>query len=820
MSEQNNPHLNFMVLPIDGMTCASCSARVKKSLDGIDWVQSVDVNLAAEQAAIGFNGPVADAEKLIATIEDAGYSIRTRTSEIVIPEFNDPTKLISLQVALKEIPGVEESSFNTANETLSLKYIPGIVAVRTVEKTIARETGIKVIWREQVSGIDEEHERKSMERIQRQLRDSVFSIISALIVFVLTMPHFFSFVEVIPSVTRNGIAFVLTSWVLFGAGRSILKGFFKKLKPGKSDMNTLVSIGAGTAWLYSTVIMVGDFILPEVFRGYHLFFDSAAFITGFILLGRSLEARARKQTGLALSSLAKLQPEQARKEVDGTVEMIESNQLKSGDLCIVKNGERIPADGVLLSKDAEIDEAMLSGESLPVAKEKGQLVLTGTINAGSEIKFQVLKTGSDTALGQIVQWVRQAQNSQPPVQQLVDKIAAVFVPVVIIIAFVTLLVWLISGQGLSLSLMHFINVIVIACPCALGLATPTAIIVAMGRAANLGILVKDASVLEKLLAVDTFLFDKTGTLTEGKLSFEQAIVYEGDENSLLRIAAALEKHSTHPIAKAILKEAESRKLDITNLEKADMLTGFGIKSSSEGKTIGAGNKKLMQALGVKLPEDIDAQIDMLSGKGMSLIFVAEDKELLGIIGLADSIRDASKEIIGTLNEMKIETAMVTGDAEKTAQYIAAKLSISKIFAEQPPQMKAGIVKKIQEEEKIVAMIGDGVNDAVALSQADIGIALAEGTDVAVDAADLVLLRPDLKLLLKIKKLAGRTESIIKQNLLWAFGYNVLMMPSAAGLLYVLFDIAFNPAFAALAMAMSSVSVVSNSLRLKRLKIED
>ncbi|KAA3614935.1 MAG: copper-translocating P-type ATPase [Calditrichaeota bacterium] len=820
MADETNPHLNFLVLPIDGMTCASCSARVKQSIEGIDWVQSVDVNLAAEQAAIGFNGPAVDAEKLISTIEDAGYNIRTRTSEIVIPGFSDPTMISSLQSAFSEIPGVGNSHFNPANEILSLTYIPGIVPVRLVEKTIAKETGIKVIWREQTSGIDEEHERKSLERIQKQFRDSVLSIVSAIVVFVATMPHFFPFIESVPAYARHSLAFILTTWVLFGAGHSILKGFFHKLKPGKSDMNTLVSIGAGTAWLYSTIVMIGGFILPQIFVGYPLFFDSAAFITGFILLGRSLEARAKKQTGLALNSLLKLQPDQARRETNGSVEIVETNQLKSEDICIIKNSERIPADGVLLSDHSEIDEAMLSGESLPVTKEKGQLVLTGTINTGSEIKFRVLKTGSETALGQIVQWVRQAQNSQPPVQKLVDKIASVFVPIVIVVAFVTLLVWLISGQGLSLSLMHFINVIVIACPCALGLATPTAIIVAMGRAANSGILVKDASVLEKLLHVDTFLFDKTGTLTEGKLSFEKSIVLKGDEDNLLAVAASLEKHSTHPIAKAIIKETESRNLKIANLEKADMLTGFGIKAVLDGKAIGAGNKKLMQAMGVTLPEDIDTQIETLAGLGMSLVFIAREKELLGLIGLADSIRSEAQIVIAKLHLHKMETAMVTGDAEKTARHIANLLSISEVYAEQPPQMKSGIVKKIQEKAKTVAMIGDGVNDAVALSQADIGIALAEGTDVAVEAADLVLLRPDLNLLLKIKNLANRTEKTIKQNLFWAFGYNVLMMPSAAGLLYLLFGISFNPAFAALAMALSSVSVVTNSLRLKRAKIDN
>jgi P-type Cu+ transporter len=813
MSEVDS-NLKYLILPIDGMTCASCSARVKKSLDSVEWIQSADVNLAAEQAAIGYRGGLINTDELKKTISDAGYSIRLRTSEIIIPGFTDPTKIKSLQNALADIPGLEETSFNTANETLSLKYIPGIIAVTAVEKIVARETGTRIVWREQNSDFDEVYEKEAQKRLKWQLITAVSAIVSALFVFILTMPAFFPFIRALPGPLRHLLAFLLTTGILFGAGHSILKGFFRKLLPGKSDMNTLVAIGAGTAWIYSTFVFVSQWIAPADFGNLPIFFDSAAFIVSFILLGRSLEARARKKTGAALNSLAKLQPDKARKKTGSTSKMVLVSTLRSDDECIVKNGERIPADGILLSDFAEIDEAMLSGESLPVQKETGQLLLTGTINTGSELLLKVLKTGADTALGQIVRWVRKAQNSQPPVQQLVDKIAAVFVPAVISLAVLTLLIWLISAAPLSMSLMHFINVIVIACPCALGLATPTAIIVSMGRAANTGMLIKDAAVLEKLLDVNTILFDKTGTLTTGTLVFKSALLFSGDEDQIIQLGASLERHSTHPISKAIIEEAQQRQLQILVSEKVEMLPGFGIRANIAGKSTGIGNKKLMQAMQVQFPEDMEKQLSEIFKPGVVGVYLAQEKKLLAVIALTDSVKKEAAETLKKLKEINIQSAMVTGDSERTARMIADQLGIMSVYAEQPPQVKASVVKQIQQKGAIVAMVGDGINDAVALSQADIGIAFAEGTDVAVDAADMVLLRSDLDLIFQSIKLARRTERIIKQNLGWAFGYNLLMIPSAAGMLYLLFGIAFNPAFAALAMALSSVSVVLNSLRLK------
>jgi len=390
---------------------------------------------------------------------------------------------------------------------------------------------------------------------------------------------------------------------------------------------------------------------------------------------------------------------------------------------------------------------------LPVLKEKGDQVLAGTINQGSEFYFEVLKSGSETALGQIVQWVRKAQNTQPPVQQLVDKIAAVFVPIVMGLALTTFVGWIVSGADLSLAIIHFINVIVIACPCALGLATPTAIIVSMGRAASTGILVKDASVIEKMPKLNTILFDKTGTLTEGKLTFKEMLSFGTDKNEVLGIAAGLEKHSTHPIAKAILKEAKIRNVEKVEIAKAEMLTGFGIKSMLLDKAVGAGNKKLMQAMGVAIPDILDKKIAELTEQGASIIYVAKAKELIGLIAFADSIRKEAVSLIKQLNKHNIKTAMVTGDAQNTANSIAAKLGISKVYAEHPPQVKGQVVKKMQKQGEIVAMIGDGINDAVALTQADIGISFSDGTDVAMEAADLVFLRMDLNLLLTTKKLA-------------------------------------------------------------------
>jgi Cu+-exporting ATPase len=810
-----NSHLNYIILPIDGMTCASCSARIQKNLSELDWVESVDVNLAAEQAAIGFFGPVSKAVELKDNIVASGYKVRTRSSEIIIPGFNDPTQIQTLQKELCSIPGLENARFNSANETLTLEHIPGIVSVPQVEKTVSKLTGAEIVWHDSLPDNDLELEKERTAQLKKQTRHSVSAVIFAVVTFILTMPHFFGFITIIPQSYRLLTAFVLTSWAIFFAGKDIYRHFLKKLKPGKSDMNTLVGMGAGTAWLYSTVVMTGKWISAVNFDQYPLFFDSAAFIIGFILLGRTLESRARRQTGRALSSLAKLQPVNAQKIVKGKALTIAVKKLQQNDECLVKNGERIPADGILVSEIAEIDESMLSGENLPVTKNQGQLLLSGTINSGGELRLKVLKTGGETALGQIVQWVRKAQNTQPPVQKFVDKVAAVFVPSVIGAALITLAIWLISGAGLSLSLMHFINVIVIACPCALGLATPTAIIVTMGSAAKKGILIKDAAVLQNLLKVNTVLFDKTGTLTTGKLSFNLLKVFKRNENSVLQITASLEKNATHPIAKAILNYTKSKNISVKKTENVEMLTGFGIRAKIDDQVYGIGNRKLMLAMGVVFTEDVEKEISGFMLTENILIYIACQKELLAVMILSDVIREEAAEVISELIRKDITAAMVTGDNEKTAKAIAAKLNINSVFAEQPPQVKGSVVNQLQRQGNKVLMIGDGINDALALSRADVGIALAEGTEVAIDAADIVFLKADLTLLLKTLKLTKRTERIIKQNLFWAFGYNLLMLPSAAGLLYLLFGIAFNPAFAALAMAMSSVSVVMNSLRLKK-----
>ncbi len=814
MSEHEQA-VNYLILPIDGMTCASCAARVKSSINDLDVVDSVDVNLAAEQAAIGFSGQAPSPELLKATIEKAGYHIRSRRTDALVPGFTDTTRAQSIETVVKKIPGVESCTVNVGSESVSIEYIPGIADVDEIIGVISKETGVKAVWQDSGNQIDAEHEKIIDRRIKRQSRNAVLSIIIAVMVFVLTMHHFFPVVKSIPQNIRYALAFLLSSWVVFGAGGEMFKRFFYKLRPGKSDMNTLVSLGSGIALGYSTFIWIAGMLSPEKYGTYPVFFDSATFIIGFILLGRSLEARARKQTGQALRSLSELQPEQAHLVQDTTVKDVAAAQLSPGNICIVKNGEHIPADGVLVSDSAEVDEAMLSGENLPVEKKRGALLLSGTINAGSEIRMQVQKTGDDTALGQIVRWVKQAQNSQPPIQKLVDKIAAIFVPTVLALATLTLFIWLISGAETELALMHFINVIVIACPCALGLATPTAIVVAMGKSAANGTLIKGAETLERLLKIDTVLFDKTGTLTEGKLRLQQIITLEGDETTLLALAAALERHSTHPIAKTIIAETQARGIKIPDIEKADMMAGYGIRAKYNGAPVAVGNKKLAQAMGIAFDGTLQEKIESLSEQGMTPVFIMRSKELLGIIGLADTPRAEAMHVISALKKMGVTTAMVTGDAQKTAEAVAATLDIDKVYAEQPPQVKANVVKSLQEHSAGVLMVGDGVNDAVALSQADIGVALAEGTDVAIDAADIVLLHPDLELLLNVKMLARKTERIIKQNLFWAFGYNVILIPVAAGLLHVLWGINFNPAFAALAMASSSVTVVSNSLRLKR-----
>ncbi len=815
-----NKNVQYLVLPIDGMTCASCVARVKQTIDGMEGVASVDVSLAAEQAAIGFTDKAPDTATLKEEIEKAGYKLRSHERDLPIPGFNDPAAARRMEAQLKELPGVEEARYNTGSEILQIRYIPGLASTDDMVRILEEVTGLEIKWHEDESAQDEEHERREQIRIRRQFHTALGAIGMALLIFVLTMEHFFPFITAWPRTLRFSISALLSYWIVFSAGRDIFKRFWYKLRPGKSDMNTLVSIGSLVALIYSTVVTLGLFFSPDRFAGLPVFYDSAAFIIGFILLGRSLEARARRQTGQALRSLSRLQPEKARVILpDGGEEWRDIHDLKPGETCLVKNGERIPADGVLLSDHAELDEAMLSGESLPVTKGAGQLILSGTINTGSALRFSIVQTGAETALGQIVRWVKQAQNSTPPVQKLVDRIAAVFVPIVIVIALLTLAGWWWSGAPVNLVVMHFINVIVIACPCALGLATPTAIVVAMGRSARSGMLIKSAAVLETLIKVDTVLFDKTGTLTQGMLSVRDITTLTGeDETEMLRLAAMLEQHSTHPIARAILGAVRERNISWENVENADMLPGFGIKARWRDTVIGAGNAKLMQALKAPLTDEVKTAAQSMAGQGMTPVFIARDKQVIGIIGLADTVRENAAGVIRTLHGFGMKTAMVTGDSAVTAGVIAGELGIDEVFAEQPPQMKSRVVKSLQEQGRRVAMVGDGINDAVALTAADVGIALAEGTDVAVDAADIVLLRPDLRMLVQVKRLAQKTERIIKENLLWAFGYNVVMIPVAAGLLYWLADISFNPAFAALAMAMSSVSVVSNSLRLRYMKL--
>ncbi|RMH62640.1 MAG: copper-translocating P-type ATPase [Calditrichaeota bacterium] len=822
MSEADNKQMDYLVLPIAGMTCASCVARVKQSIDGLDGVSSVDVSLAAEQAAIGFEGTPPDTAVIKKEIEKAGYALRSFRRDIRMEGFNDPTSGSRLQQKLETLPGVEKATFNAGNETMTIDYIPGLLKPEALTNLIEQETGVQVCWKEESAAEDAQLEQREQERIKRQFRTALLSIGSALLVFLLTMEHFFSFVQVIPKTIRFLVAGLFSYWVVFYSGRDIFRRFWYKLRPGKSDMNTLVGLGALVALLYSTVITIGLFIAPDTFEGHPVFFDSAAFIIGFILLGRSLEARARRQTGQALRSLSSLQPEQARiTDENGEEKWLPTPELKAGMVCVVKNGERVPADGVLLNDHAELDEAMLSGESLPVTKSAGQLILSGTINSGSTIRFKVVQTGAETALGQIVRWVKQAQNSTPPVQKLVDKIAAVFVPVIIGLALITLAGWSFSGAPANLVIMHFINVIVIACPCALGLATPTAIVTAMGRSARSGMLIKSAAVLEALIKVDTILFDKTGTLTQGRLTVQKtALISARNEEELFTVAAMLEQHATHPIARAILATAREKGMIGQAPEKAQMLTGFGIKARVDEQTLGAGNIKLMQALKVPLNEKAEQAAREMADSGMTAVYISRGQDLLGIIGLADTPRPEAAEVVKKLHRQGIRTAMVTGDNTVTAQVIARQLGLDEVFAEHPPQMKSKVVKELQDKGHRVAMTGDGINDAVALTAADVGIALAEGTDVAIDAADIVLLRPDLRLLARVKGLAQKTERIIKENLLWAFGYNVVMIPIAAGLLYWLAGIWFNPAFAALAMAMSSVSVVTNSLRLRYMKIED
>jgi Cu+-exporting ATPase len=730
-----------------------------------------------------------------------------------------------IERALKKLNGVTDAAVNFGTEKASVEYNPLVVDLQTIKKTIV-DTGYSVIEVEEKNLLDVDRERREKELTALKNKFIISAILSA-VVMMLSMQMFIPSLSIIPHAILNIILLILTTPVQLWCGWQFYKGSYAVLKHLGADMNVLIAVGTSTAYLYSVFVTL---LPPDISGiGAETYYDTAAVIITLILLGRYLEQRAKGRTSEAIKKLMGLRARNAKVIRNGEEVEISAEDLKVGDIVVIRPGEKIPVDGEIVEGEGAVDESMLTGESMPVEKRTGDEVIGATINRDGFIKFKANRIGKDTVLSQIIKAVEEAQGSKAPIQRLADKVAGIFVPAVIGIAVITFFIWYLSGQPFTMAMLAFVGVLIIACPCALGLATPTAIIVGTGKGAEKGILIKGGESLETAHKINTIVFDKTGTLTEGKPSVTDIITDKGqeiDSDELLRLAASAEAGSEHPVGIAIAAKAQEKEMKPYNIDEFKVFPGHGIKAKIEGKEIILGNEKMMNDNDIQIdgfkekpaPFDFKKVADELSNHGKTPMYVSVDGEIKGIIAVADTLKRDSVEAVRELQDMGLEVIMMTGDNKRTAEAIAKEAGIKRALSEVLPQGKAEEIKKLQREGKVVAMVGDGINDAPSLSQADIGIAIGAGTDIAIESSDITLIRNDLRAVSAAILLSRQTMKTIKQNLFWAFFYNILGIPIAAGVLYPFYGILLKPIFAAAAMAFSSVSVVTNSLRLRRIKI--
>lgn len=807
-------------LPVDGMTCASCVGRVERALKAVPGVQTAAVNLATERADITFDG-LADPQAAVRAIESAGYAVREETTELRIEDMTCASCVGRVEKALKQIPGVIEANVNLATERARVRHMAGVVTTADLEAAV-EQAGYKArrLSAETASTGDQDNQRRENEA--RGLRRSL--LIAALLtlpVFVLEMgshliPAMHHWVLGVLGEQRNGyVQFALTTLVLFGPGLRFFRKGVPALLRGAPDMNSLVSVGTAAAYGYSVVATFIPEVLPQGTA--NIYFEAAAVIVTLILLGRTLEARAKGRTSQAIKRLVGLQAKTARVERNGETLEIPLDQVTTDDVVFVRPGEKIPVDGQVVEGASYVDESMITGEPVPVSKGVGAEVVGGTINKTGAFSFRVTKVGANTVLAQIIRLVEEAQGSKLPIQALVDKVTLWFVPAVMAAATLTFLIWLIFGPApaLTFALVNAVAVLIIACPCAMGLATPTSIMVGTGRAAELGVLFRKGEALQALRDVSVIALDKTGTLTKGRPELTDLVPAEGfDYDEVLALVAAVETRSEHPIAEAIVAAAKQRDIELAAIEAFDATPGFGVSARVGGRTVSVGADRFMTQLGLDVASFLPAA-QRLGEQGKSPLYAAIDGRLAAVIAVADPIKETTPEAIKALHALGLKVAMITGDNAATAQAIARQLGIDEVAAEVLPDGKVAALKQFRSNGARVAFVGDGINDAPALAEADVGLAIGTGTDVAIEAADVVLMSGDLRGVANAIALSQATIRNIKQNLFWAFAYNAVLIPVAAGMLYPINGTLLSPIFAAAAMALSSVFVLGNALRLKR-----
>ena len=812
---------NAVTLPVTGMTCANCALNIERNVKKLQGVKEANVNFASEQAAITFDADKLQIQDLVKKIHDTGYGVANATVEFPVTGMTCANCAMTIERTLNnKVPGVLQASVNFAAERAFVEYIPTMTNIDEMIGAIEKAGYGAIRPGEMVEGEDAELIARKAE-IANQTRKFIVGILLTTPLFFFSMGRDFGLLGLWSHVAwMDWLFLALATPVQFYTGWDYYTGGWKSLRNKSANMEVLVAMGSSVAYFYSFALL----LYPPL--GRHVYFETSAVIITLIKLGKMLEARTKGKTGGAIRKLMGLRPKTASIFENGKEKEIPLSQVKVGDVLIVRPGERVPVDGVVLEGESSVDESMLTGESFPVDKSPGAKVTGGTINGEGRIKFEAKRVGKDTALAQIIRLVQEAQGSKAPIQALADRVAAVFVPSVIGIAILTFILWWVVGGEFVPAMIRIVAVLVIACPCALGLATPTAIMAGTGKGAEKGILFKNSEALEMATKLDTIVLDKTGTITMGKPSVVNVMVFDAlvkNEDELIRLGASVEKGSEHPLGRAVVKEAEKRGIDLFEPEGFKASKGLGVQANINGQEIMVGKPNWFHEMGFNMDKAKD-EIRLLQDEGKTVMLLAANGTIAGLIAVADTLKPESEEAISELHKQNLKVVMLTGDNTQTAQAIASKVRIDEIVAEVMPEEKSLKIKELQNKERKVGMVGDGINDAPALAQADVGLAIGTGTDVAIETGDVILASGSLLGVPRTINISRATMRTIRQNLFWAFFYNVILIPVAAGVLY---PFEFLPAFlrqlhpnlAAFAMAMSSITVVFNSLRLYKARIQ-
>ncbi len=799
---------------ISGMHCASCALTIENKLKRARGINSAYVNYAAEKAKINYNPELITEKEINKIVEEAGYKsysnpeVNSSILKLKVIGMDNPHCAGIVEGALSRTKGIEKAEITFANERAEITYSQNIIKPEDIKKII-KQAGYEPVEGGYVK-IGEDAREKETRKLKNHF---ILGIILSAIIFLISFPEWFS-INIEPRILRNLILLLLSAPVQFYLGYRFYRGTYFGIKNKTVNMDTLIAIGTTAAYFYSVLTT----FFPSTF-GEYSYYDTSALIITLIILGKYLEAMARGKTSESIKKLIGLSPKVATLIVNGKEKKVPIDDVKVGDILLVKPGDKIPVDGIIIEGHSFVDESMITGESMPVEKRVKYYVTGATMNKNGLLKIKAQKVGKETMIAQIIKLVEDAQNSKAPIQRLADKVSSIFVPAVIVIAILVFLLWyFILGESFVFSLSIFISIIIIACPCALGLATPTAIIMGTGKGAENGILIKSSEALERVHKVDSIVFDKTGTLTKGEPEVTDIITLDGKkQRDVLKYAATAERGSEHPLGEAIVRKAKFMKIMLSMPKKFENYEGRGIHSSVEGKSVLVGNRKLMSENNIDT-KMLGEKLSALESEGKSAVIISLNKRIIGIIGVADTLKENSKGAIEELKKSGKKIYMITGDNESTARAIAKQLGIENFFAEVLPGEKSKKIMELQGRGSVVAAVGDGINDAPMLAQSDVGIAIGSGTDIAIETGSIVLVKNDLKDVVRAIKLSEYTLRKIKQNLFWAFFYNTAAIPVAGGILYPVFGFLLNPVIAAAAMAFSSISVVGNAALMKRYKL--